>query len=262
MKERLKFDELGNTFTMGFDDVTTIHGKDGKDGKDGADGYTPIKGVDYYTEEDKSELISEVSEEVKADVYTKQEVDAQFEGMGQSVVDAIKQVNTNNEAAIEELKTDLSELENKFEKWEKVVDVTITEPISTSFRQEFGKRFKKIRFKMQVVGTGTAYFRFKRDYTDAGGTSYGSANFFKIPSVNLSSTRFIVGTAYFDLDGYICVKDGIYTTQSSTFATGSTTAQGDFLNPESERFFDEIFFYFGTDCTITSGKVEVWGCEI
>ena len=35
-------------------------GKDGVDGKDGADGYTPIKGVDYYTEADKTEMVNAV----------------------------------------------------------------------------------------------------------------------------------------------------------------------------------------------------------
>jgi hypothetical protein len=32
----------------------------GKDGADGADGYTPIKGIDYYTEEDKEEMVNRV----------------------------------------------------------------------------------------------------------------------------------------------------------------------------------------------------------
>lgn len=32
----------------------------GEDGKDGADGYTPQKGVDYFTEADKEELVSAV----------------------------------------------------------------------------------------------------------------------------------------------------------------------------------------------------------
>ena len=35
-------------------------GADGKPGKDGADGYTPIKGVDYYTEYDKDEIVNMV----------------------------------------------------------------------------------------------------------------------------------------------------------------------------------------------------------
>ena len=37
-----------------------LQGLPGRDGKNGADGYTPIKGTDYYTKEDKEELIIEV----------------------------------------------------------------------------------------------------------------------------------------------------------------------------------------------------------
>lgn len=37
-----------------------INGKDGKDGKDGADGYTPIKGVDYFTQADIDEIARKV----------------------------------------------------------------------------------------------------------------------------------------------------------------------------------------------------------
>ena len=36
------------------------NGQDGKDGEDGADGYTPVKGTDYFTEEDKTELVNSV----------------------------------------------------------------------------------------------------------------------------------------------------------------------------------------------------------
>ena len=35
-------------------------GRDGVDGKDGQDGYTPQKGLDYYTEEDRAEMLAEV----------------------------------------------------------------------------------------------------------------------------------------------------------------------------------------------------------
>lgn len=46
----------GDTGTAGAD------GAAGADGKDGADGYTPVKGVDYYTEEDKEGLAKQVLE--------------------------------------------------------------------------------------------------------------------------------------------------------------------------------------------------------
>lgn len=35
-------------------------GVNGKDGEKGADGYTPIKGTDYFTEADKTEMVSAV----------------------------------------------------------------------------------------------------------------------------------------------------------------------------------------------------------
>ena len=36
------------------------NGKDGANGKDGVDGYTPVKGKDYFTDADKSEMVSSV----------------------------------------------------------------------------------------------------------------------------------------------------------------------------------------------------------
>ena len=35
-------------------------GETGENGKDGADGYTPVKGKDYFTDADKSEMVSSV----------------------------------------------------------------------------------------------------------------------------------------------------------------------------------------------------------
>lgn len=47
----------------GKDGKTPVKGvdyTDGKDGKDGKDGYTPVKGTDYWTEDEKTEIINEV----------------------------------------------------------------------------------------------------------------------------------------------------------------------------------------------------------
>lgn len=41
-----------------------IQGEKGKDGKDGSDGYTPVKGVDYFTEVEKTEMVNEVLEAI------------------------------------------------------------------------------------------------------------------------------------------------------------------------------------------------------
>lgn len=39
-------------------------GIDGMDGEDGKDGYTPIKGVDYFTEDDKAEIVTQAKAEL------------------------------------------------------------------------------------------------------------------------------------------------------------------------------------------------------
>ncbi len=42
-------------------------GKDGRPGTDGDNGYTPIKGKDYFTEQEKKELVEEISSNVQLD---------------------------------------------------------------------------------------------------------------------------------------------------------------------------------------------------
>lgn len=48
----------GQDGAPGKDGADGAPGKDGKDGKDGADGYTPVKGTDYWTAEDKAEIVA------------------------------------------------------------------------------------------------------------------------------------------------------------------------------------------------------------
>lgn len=50
------------TVKNGHDGADGTAGKDGKDGKNGADGKTPIKGEDYFTEEDKMEIVDAAME--------------------------------------------------------------------------------------------------------------------------------------------------------------------------------------------------------
>lgn len=52
--------ETGPQGPAGKDGLNGADGHDGADGKDGADGYTPVKGVDYFTEDDKAELVDAV----------------------------------------------------------------------------------------------------------------------------------------------------------------------------------------------------------
>ena len=50
--------------------LESLHGEDGKDGQpgkdgqNGADGYSPVRGVDYWTEADKDEIKSYVDEAI------------------------------------------------------------------------------------------------------------------------------------------------------------------------------------------------------
>ena len=74
--------ESAEGFNVGFGDIKTLRGKSayeiavengfegteaewlvslhGKDGRDGKDGKTPVKGVDYYTDADKSDMVAAV----------------------------------------------------------------------------------------------------------------------------------------------------------------------------------------------------------
>lgn len=58
-----------DTYTITFTDNTTstftVHnGKDGRDGTDGTAGKTPVKGTDYFTPKDVSDIVKEVGDEV------------------------------------------------------------------------------------------------------------------------------------------------------------------------------------------------------
>ena len=55
-------------------------GEKGDKGDTGADGYTPIKGTDYYTEADKTEMVNLVLESLPSETWS-------FELESGSVVD-------------------------------------------------------------------------------------------------------------------------------------------------------------------------------
>ena len=62
----VKVEEIAGGYNITITDVngdnsfTLMNGVDGQDGRDGRDGYTPVKGVDYYTETEKEELIQTI----------------------------------------------------------------------------------------------------------------------------------------------------------------------------------------------------------
>lgn len=68
--------EKGADGTMTFEDLTSeqkesLKGEPGPKGEPGTDGHTPIKGIDYFTEEDENEFINKISEKT----YSKEEID-------------------------------------------------------------------------------------------------------------------------------------------------------------------------------------------
>jgi hypothetical protein len=54
----------GKDGTPGTNGKDGADGKNGADGKDGTDGYTPVRGVDYWTDADKEEIKSYVDEAI------------------------------------------------------------------------------------------------------------------------------------------------------------------------------------------------------
>lgn len=52
--------EPGKDGQDGKDGAPGADGKDGKDGEDGSDGYTPKKGIDYWTDADRAQMVTDV----------------------------------------------------------------------------------------------------------------------------------------------------------------------------------------------------------
>lgn len=48
----------------GKDGIDGANGKNGKDGNPGTDGYTPVKGTDYWTADDKAEIQSYIDAQI------------------------------------------------------------------------------------------------------------------------------------------------------------------------------------------------------
>ena len=65
--------EPGPAGKDGVDGKDGQNGADGKDGKNGVDGYTPVKGTDYFTEEDKNEIVDAVIAARKVTPYFNEE---------------------------------------------------------------------------------------------------------------------------------------------------------------------------------------------
>lgn len=60
--------EKGDPGQNGKDGADGKDGKDGENGKDGIngqDGYTPVRGVDYWTNADKTEIVNDVLSQIQ-----------------------------------------------------------------------------------------------------------------------------------------------------------------------------------------------------
>lgn len=53
--------------------LNSLKGEQGEKGQNGADGKTPVKGIDYFTAEDKTELTAEITESLKPELAKKQD---------------------------------------------------------------------------------------------------------------------------------------------------------------------------------------------
>lgn len=62
------------TDAVGTQTADVLNGKDGKDGEPGKDGYTPVKGEDYFTQEDVQEIAKEAAKLVTIDQVTPDQV--------------------------------------------------------------------------------------------------------------------------------------------------------------------------------------------
>ena len=97
---------------------------DGEDGEDGQDGYTPVKGVDYFTDSDKQELVGELAENAIP-------VPAAAE-VGQTIV--VSAVDENGKPTAWEVADMASG--GGGEKWELIADITTTEDVHEIYIDE------------------------------------------------------------------------------------------------------------------------------
>ena len=158
------------------------------------------------------------------------------------------------------------------EKFDELVNITLSENLATEFRHVFDKPYKKIRFKIVFKGssnTSLSNVRFKRSKSD--GISYAEQNYLVYSSGgNLGTIRRLSGTLIFDCDNSIVLINGANATDGRVVVPGSMFG-GYATYSEDEQNFPEFYFYLGgsiSDDGTVSGKVlgagttfQVWGCE-
>ena len=117
----------GQDGAPGKDGADGAPGKDGKDGADGADGHTPVKGTDYWTAEDKAEIVAAAAAEVAGDIID----DTAGEG------DTNKVWSADKSAAVDSAtKSALSSLQNMVADEESTTTATSAHAKNTVFRHD------------------------------------------------------------------------------------------------------------------------------
>lgn len=80
---------------------------DGEKGETGSDGYTPVKGTDYWTDTDKTEIVNEVSSQT----YLKSAIDTKFNSVNDDISANTEAINKNKTDILSVSKR-VTELEN------------------------------------------------------------------------------------------------------------------------------------------------------
>lgn len=93
--------EVNITDKNGTKSFEVMDGEKGDKGDTGSDGYTPVKGTDYWTENDKKEIVDEVSSKT----YLQGEIDTKFNSVNDDI--------SANTEAINKNKTDILKVEER-----------------------------------------------------------------------------------------------------------------------------------------------------
>lgn len=174
-------------------------GSDGKDGSNGKDGYTPVKGTDYWTEDDKSAIVNEVA----AQTYLKSTIDSKFKTANDDIsanTEAIKQ----NKTDILKVDKRVGDLEEAVSKSKNLFDVS---------KQTVGKLISS-------DGTETENPQYNHsDYIFIGGDTS-----FSVPCVTTNRTiNCVISIAYYSSDKTFIKKRDVVVDDAGflTFTTRS-----------------------------------------
>lgn len=115
--------DTGETGPQGIRGEKGDKGEQGERGKDGADGYTPRRGIDYWTEEDKAEIhdyISDNSEDTIKSIcdkryITQEQYEAHVEIIDQQYISTIAEIGKSNKR-ISALEASIGDIDSALDK--------------------------------------------------------------------------------------------------------------------------------------------------